>query len=160
MKKAQKDRKRQADFTSGSESSKQLWFVKKNIHGSSQSSPSGQWRITSFQNKCSGNFQYQQNQQQVSKPKELQPRICYNCRQSGITQSVRTPDSRSPSSRSRTANPLKATTARSQAFKWSKDNWISWVTSLFENTSLLRLLLLNLGTRFCLRGVGCDASGF
>jgi hypothetical protein len=57
MKKAQKDRKRQADFTSGSESSKQLRFVKKNIHGSSQSSPYGQWRITSFQNKCSGNFQ-------------------------------------------------------------------------------------------------------
>jgi hypothetical protein len=78
MKKAQKDRKRQADFTSGSESSKQLRFVKKHTHRSSQPPPSGQWRMTSFQNKPSGNFQYQKNQQQVSKPKELSPRICYN----------------------------------------------------------------------------------
>jgi hypothetical protein len=67
MKKAQKDRKRQADFTSGSESSKQFHFVKKHTHGSSQSSPSGQWRMTSFQIKPSGNFHYQKNQQQVSK---------------------------------------------------------------------------------------------
>jgi hypothetical protein len=59
MKKAQEDRKRQAEFTSGSESSKQLRFVKKHIQGSSQSSPSGQWRMTSFQNKPSGNLQYQ-----------------------------------------------------------------------------------------------------
>jgi hypothetical protein len=35
MKKAQKDRKRQADFTSGSGSSKKFHFVKKHIHGSS-----------------------------------------------------------------------------------------------------------------------------
>jgi hypothetical protein len=83
MKKAQKDRKRQADFTSGSESSQHFRLVKKHTHGSSQSSPSGQWRMTSFQNKPSGNFQYQKNQQQVSKPKELSPRICYNCRQPG-----------------------------------------------------------------------------
>jgi hypothetical protein len=32
MKKAQKDRKRQAEFTSGSESSKQFCFVKKHIY--------------------------------------------------------------------------------------------------------------------------------
>jgi hypothetical protein len=52
----------------------------------------------------------------------------------GIMQmSARTPGIRSPSSRSRTPDPLMATTARSQAFKWSKANWISWVTSLFEN---------------------------
>jgi hypothetical protein len=81
MKKAQKDRKRQANFTSGSESSKQFRFVKKHTHGSSQSSPSGQWRMTSVQNKPSRNFQYQKNQQQVSKPNEFPPRICYNCRQ-------------------------------------------------------------------------------
>jgi hypothetical protein len=56
MKKAQKDRKRQADFTSGGESSKQFLFIKKHTHGSSQSSPSGQWRMTSFQNKPSVNF--------------------------------------------------------------------------------------------------------
>jgi hypothetical protein len=48
MKKAQKDRKWQAEFTSGSESSKQLRFVKNHTHGSLQSSPSRQWRMTSF----------------------------------------------------------------------------------------------------------------
>jgi hypothetical protein len=78
MKKALKDRKHQADFTSRSGLNKQFRFVKKHTHGSSQSSPSGQWRMTPFQNKPSGNFQYQKNQQQVSKPKELPPRICYN----------------------------------------------------------------------------------
>jgi hypothetical protein len=81
MKKAQKDRKCQADFTSGSGSNKKFHFVKKHTHGSSQSSPSGQWRMTPSQNKPSRNFQYQKDQHQVSKPKELPPRICYNCRQ-------------------------------------------------------------------------------
>jgi hypothetical protein len=46
MKKAEKDRKRQADFTSGSGSSKKFHFVKKHTHGSSQFSSSGQWRVT------------------------------------------------------------------------------------------------------------------
>jgi hypothetical protein len=41
MKKAQKDSKRQADFTSGSGLSKKFHFVKKHTHGSSQFSPSG-----------------------------------------------------------------------------------------------------------------------
>jgi hypothetical protein len=62
-------------------------------------------------------------QQPISKPGELPPRICYNCRQPGILpMSARTPDSRSPSSRSRTSDPLRATATRSQAFKWSKAN--------------------------------------
>jgi hypothetical protein len=79
MKKAQKDRKRQADFTSGSESSKQFHFVKKHTHGSSQPSPSGQWRMTSSQNKPSENFQYQNNQQQVSKCDNPPRKIPYYC---------------------------------------------------------------------------------
>jgi hypothetical protein len=41
MKKAQKDRKWQADFTLGSGSSKKFHFVKKHTHGSSQSFSSG-----------------------------------------------------------------------------------------------------------------------
>jgi hypothetical protein len=39
--------------------------------------------MTPSQHKPSGNFQYCQAQPQVSKPKELSPRICYNCRQPG-----------------------------------------------------------------------------
>jgi hypothetical protein len=56
MKKAQEDRKQQADFTSGSESSKQFRFVKKRTHGSSQSSPSGHRIMTPLQDKPSGNL--------------------------------------------------------------------------------------------------------
>jgi hypothetical protein len=39
--------------------------------------------MTPSQHKPSGSFQYRQTQPQVSKPKELQPRVCYNCRQPG-----------------------------------------------------------------------------
>jgi hypothetical protein len=39
--------------------------------------------MTLSQPKPSGNFQYRQAHQQVSKQKELSPRICYNCRQPG-----------------------------------------------------------------------------
>jgi hypothetical protein len=83
MMKVQKEKKRQNDFASGDGSGKKIRFVKKNAHGSSQSSASGHWRMTPSQHKPSGNFQYRQAQPQVSKPKELPPRICYNCRQPG-----------------------------------------------------------------------------
>jgi hypothetical protein len=53
------------------------------VHGSSQSNASGHWRVTLSQHKPSGIFQYRQAQQLVSKPRELPPRICYNCRQPG-----------------------------------------------------------------------------
>jgi hypothetical protein len=82
MMKVRKEKKRQNDFASGDGSGKKLRFVK-NAHGSSQSSASGHWRVTPSQHKPSGNFQYRQAQQQVSKPKELPPHICYNCRQPG-----------------------------------------------------------------------------
>jgi hypothetical protein len=67
----------------GDGSGNKFRFVKKNAHGSSQSSALGHWRMTPSQLKPSGNFQYRQAQSQVSKPKELPPRICYNCRQTG-----------------------------------------------------------------------------
>jgi hypothetical protein len=83
MMKVQKEKKRQNDFASGDGSGKKFRFVKKNEHGSPQSSASGHWRMTLFPHKPSGNFQYRQTQPQVSKQKELPPRICYNCRQPG-----------------------------------------------------------------------------
>jgi hypothetical protein len=76
MMKVQKVNKRQNDFSSGDGSGKKFRFIKKNAHGSSQSSASGHWRVTPSQHKPSQNFQYRQ-------PKELPPRICYNCRQLG-----------------------------------------------------------------------------
>jgi hypothetical protein len=83
MMKVQKEKKRHNEFASGIGSSKKFHFVKKNVHGSSQSSASGHWRMTPSQHKPSGNFQYRQVQPQVFKPKEFQPRVCYNCRQPG-----------------------------------------------------------------------------
>jgi hypothetical protein len=75
-----------------------------------------------------------------------------------LSISARNPDSRSPNSRSRTPDLLSTTT--SQALKWSKANSISWVTLLSQNHSPLPLVISNLGTRFFLRGVDCDAPGF
>jgi hypothetical protein len=79
----------------------------------------------------------------------------------GIMQmSARNPNNRSPSSRIITPDPLTTTPTRSRSFKWSKANWISWVTSLTDNTYLVRPLLSNLEIRFFLRGVGSDAPSF
>jgi hypothetical protein len=81
MMKVQKEKKRHNEFASGIGSGKKFRFIKKNAHGPSQSSASGHWRMTPSQHKPSGNFQYRQAQPQFSKPKEFQPRVCYNCRQ-------------------------------------------------------------------------------
>jgi hypothetical protein len=83
MMNVQKEKKRHNDFASRIGSGKKFRFVKKNAHGFSQSSASGHWRMTLSQHKPSGNFQYCQAQPQVFKPKEFQPRVCYNCRQPG-----------------------------------------------------------------------------
>jgi hypothetical protein len=83
MMKVQKEKKRYNEFASGIRSGKKFRFVKKNAHGSSQSSTPGHWRMTPSQYKPSENFQYRQVQPQVFKPKEFQPRVCYNCRQPG-----------------------------------------------------------------------------
>jgi hypothetical protein len=68
MTKAQKDRKRQARFTTAGWSGKKFRFVKKGAQGPPQSSSTGHWRVTPSQNKPSGNFQYCKAQQQPYKP--------------------------------------------------------------------------------------------
>jgi hypothetical protein len=83
MMKVQKEKKRHNEFASEIGSGKKFHFVKKNVHGSFQSSASGHWRMTPSQYKLSGNFHYRQAQPQVFKPKEFQPHVCYNCRQPG-----------------------------------------------------------------------------
>jgi hypothetical protein len=161
MKKAQKDKKRQADFTSGSESGKQFRFVKKHPHGSSQSSPSGQWRMTPFQNKPSRNFQYQKNPQQVPKLKELPLRICYNCRQPGhFANEFPNPRHQKPQQQKQNPGSAKGNHSKKPSFqvKQSQLNYIGNIS--IREPSLLCLLHSNLGTRFCLRGVGCDPQVF
>jgi hypothetical protein len=83
MMKVRKENKRYHDLASGDGSGKKFHFVKKNAHGSSQSFASGHWKMTPSPHKPSGNFQYYQAQPQVPNPKELPPRICYNCTQPG-----------------------------------------------------------------------------
>jgi hypothetical protein len=68
MSKAQKDRKRQAGFTTTGGSGKKFRLVKKGTQGPPQSSSTGHWRVTPSQNKPSGNFQFRKAQQQ---PKSL-----------------------------------------------------------------------------------------
>jgi hypothetical protein len=71
MTKAQKDKKRQAGFTTAGGSCKKFRFVKKGAQGPPQSSSTGHWRVTRSQNKPSGNFQYCMAQQQPYKPSAL-----------------------------------------------------------------------------------------
>jgi hypothetical protein len=96
------------------------------------------------------------DQQQVSKPKELPPAFATTVDNPGISYVI----ARTPSSRIRTSGQLKVITSRSRSFKGSQTSLTSWVISLSENTSLFHFVLSNLGSRFFLRGVGCDAPGF
>jgi hypothetical protein len=73
MMKVQKEKKRPQEFVSGIGSGKKFRFVKKNAHGSFESSSSGHWRMNPSQYKPSGNFEYRQAQPQDFKPKEFQP---------------------------------------------------------------------------------------
>jgi hypothetical protein len=56
MMKVHKEKKRLNDFVSEDGSGKKFCFIKKNAHGSSQSSASGHWRVTPSQHKPLGNF--------------------------------------------------------------------------------------------------------
>jgi hypothetical protein len=73
MTKAQKDRKRQAGFTTAGGSGKKFRFVKKGTQDPPQSSSTGNWRVTLSQNKPFGNFHYRKAQQQPYKPSAPQP---------------------------------------------------------------------------------------
>jgi hypothetical protein len=91
MSKAQKDRKRQAGFTTTGGLGKKFCFIKKGTQGSPQSSSTGHWRVTPSQNKPSGNFQFRKVHQQPYKPNappannnnnsDIKDRRYYNCGQ-------------------------------------------------------------------------------
>jgi hypothetical protein len=86
-KKAQRDKKRQAGFASGSGANKKFPFVKKNVPNSSQQSSTGRWTMKPSQSKPSGNFQFRNTQQQApypnAPPHNTGERRCYNCGQPG-----------------------------------------------------------------------------
>jgi hypothetical protein len=87
MKKAHRDKKRQAGVASGSGTNKKFRFVKRNVPNSSQLSSTGRWTIKPSQGKPSGNFQFRNAQQLDPKlnapPRNTGDHRCYNCGQSG-----------------------------------------------------------------------------
>jgi hypothetical protein len=72
--------------------------------------------------------------QHASKPKELPPRICYKCRQTGHYAN-KCPNPR----QDKTPKQVRVIITRSQIFKESKIGVISWVVFLVENIYLFDL---------------------
>jgi hypothetical protein len=87
MKRAYRDKKRQAGFASGSGTNKKFRFVKKNVPNPSQQSSTGRWTMKPSQGKPLGNFQFRNAQQQAPKsnapPRNTGDRRCFNCGQPG-----------------------------------------------------------------------------
>jgi hypothetical protein len=87
MKKAHKDKKRSSGFAPGSKTNRKFRFVKKNVPNPSQQSSTGRWTMKPSQGKPSGNFQFQNAQQQAPKPNapphNIGDRRCFNCGQLG-----------------------------------------------------------------------------
>jgi hypothetical protein len=69
------------------------------------------------------------DQQQFSKLGDLPPRLCYNCRQPGITYII----VQISSIRIKTSEQLSVLTARTRFFMESQTSLTLWVTSLFKN---------------------------
>jgi hypothetical protein len=83
MKKAHRDKKRPFGLAPGSGTNKKFRFVKNNVQNPSQQSSTGCWTMRPSQGKHSGNFQFQNAQQQAPKPNapphNIGDRRCFNC---------------------------------------------------------------------------------
>jgi hypothetical protein len=129
MSKAQRDRKRQAGFTTTGGSGKKFRFIKKGTQGPPQSSSTGHWRVTLSQNQPSRNFQFRKAQQQPFKPNAppannnnsaTKDRRCYNCGQPGhMPMSALSPGR---TSRVKAQASVRGTKSRSQWCKSTRVN--------------------------------------
>jgi hypothetical protein len=101
----------------------------------------------------------QEAQQPISKLKDLPPLLCYNCRQPGHF-SNKCPNPRQQKPQQQEQNPGSAINNNkpSPQVEQSPLNFLG--NTLTQNHSSPPLVISNLGTRFFLRGVGCDAPGF
>jgi hypothetical protein len=101
----------------------------------------------------------QEAQQPISKPKDLPPRLCYNCRQPGhFANKCPNPIQQKPQQHKQNPGSAINNNKPSPQVEQSQLNFLG--NTLTQNHSSPPLVISNLGTRFFLRGVGCDAPGF
>jgi hypothetical protein len=101
----------------------------------------------------------QEAQQPIFTPKDLPPRLCYNCRQPGHFAD-RCPNPRQQKPQQQKQNPGSAINNNkpSPQVEQSQLNFVG--NTSIQNHLSPSLEISNLGTRFLLRGVDCDAPGF
>jgi hypothetical protein len=101
----------------------------------------------------------QEAQQPISTPKDLPPRLCYNCRQPGHFAN-KCPNPRQQKPQQQKKNPGSAINDNepNPQVEQSQLNFVG--NTSIQNHLSPPLEISNLGTRFFLRGVDCDTPGF
>jgi hypothetical protein len=101
----------------------------------------------------------QEAQQPISKPRDLPPRLCYNCRQPGhFANKCPNPIQQKPQQQKQNPGSAINNNKPSPQVEQSQLNFVG--NASIQNHSSPPLVISNLGTRFLLRGVDCDAPGF
>jgi hypothetical protein len=101
----------------------------------------------------------QEAQQPISTPKDLPPRLCYNCRQPEHFAD-KCPNPRQQKPQQQKQNPGSAINNNKPSPQVEQSQLKFVGNASIQNHSSPPLVISNLGTRFLLRGVDCDAPGF
>jgi hypothetical protein len=101
----------------------------------------------------------QEAQQPIPTPKDLSPQLCYNCRQPGHFAN-KCPKPRQQKPQQQEQNPGSAINNNKPSPRVEQSQLNFMGNTLTQNHSSPPLVNPNLGTRFFLRGIDCDAPGF